>query len=1088
MGAERRAIAFCTLWTSGPDTTLDGVFRIQAVRAAGGGGTWERFGRWCDPFPDSAGDAGAATARMVAEFGVSRAQVEGAPPAGAVWAELVDFLGDATIVVDEAESFEAWWAHLGGAGARAPDCVGLVEVAALFLPGRLAGRRQELAHDLCGDETARALPSPRAIGPEHLQAALGELVRRFLELDGDALALCAAGYGAAWERLAAAEPAAARRLALALEIVERPSAWRTSAAGALPLGMELADGRLSAAHEGGAEPADLVEGLEPRWSADAARWAQLAPLPPAKDGELTFCDEDRALLDDVFRVHLPQAFAAAASSRREKQAVEGAGSYRASQHQVAGAVAGTLGGAGGLLLVHAPTGTGKTLAYLLPLLVWARRHGLRAGVATYTRALQEQAMDREVPRALQALRRAGAATGFRVSLLKGRENYLCWRALKLQLPDETAGGEEWLAWTQMALFALTDGDGDLDRLPRRAPVPFAGSKRYRRALGELLRHARARTACCSHAQDRATCAAEVARRRAERSHVVITNHSFALARQEFLRHVVFDECEHLHDQAHAAWSHVTSLRWLRDIVARVHAGRSGSGSGSGSLLERVAKGVAAGSRAEGTLARCVARCTELAQALDGLEAQVEVFLRWREEARRGRGQSDEHSLLREYAEHERGAALVAARSALGGAGGRLEAELSELSERLDEIPLRGTRRLRRGLELARGDLHDALAGVVAWMPLDEGRPRFDPQTFHDVEVAPSGALQLAARVLLPNEYLGRFFYPQLASGVFLSATTWLKGGFDAARAYLGLDRAAEPAPEEERPPLAVRDFRAPEVFDYERVVVCAPNDAPNPSGDKERTLDYVRRFVAHLGERTRGRMLVLFTNSDDVRRVGARLEGFFRARRIPFWFQNMAGTAKEELSELFRRRVDSILFGVDTFWYGADYPGETLEYLVIVRLPYGVPDRYHHAQCAALGTSEQRRRIYMPRALAKFRQGFGRLMRRVTDRGAVFVLDPRFLDPRHRAFLRELPLRDVPGAGVAAGDGAEEEFDRNGARLVIGDTRDCVHAALAHMGMLSDAARRGLDEEFDGPEDGAQAVLVRERPATPEVPLEDLPF
>src|SRR4030095_4370899 len=106
-----------------------------------------------------------------------------------------------------------------------------------------------------------------------------------------------------------------------------------------------------------------------------------------------------------------------------------------------------------------------------------------------------------------------------------------------------------------------------------------------------------------------------------------------------------------------------------------------------------------------------------------------------------------------------------------------------------------------------------------------------------------------------------------------------------------------------------------------------------------------------------------------------------------------------------RTQVDSVLLGLDTFWYGADFPGATLEYLVLTRLPYGVAGRYHHAQGAALGSAEQRRTIYLPRALAKFRQGFGRLMRRESDRGCVFVLDGRAIEPKHSAFLRELHIR-----------------------------------------------------------------------------------
>jgi len=308
---------------------------------------------------------------------------------------------------------------------------------------------------------------------------------------------------------------------------------------------------------------------------------------------------------------------------------------------------------------------------------------------------------------------------------------------------------------------------------------------------------------------------------------------------------------------------------------------------------------------------------------------------------------------------------------------------------------------------------------------------------------------------LPNEFLGRSYYPMLANAVFLSATTWIAGGFEAARGYLGLDRAASPAADEERPGMRVRDFRAPDPFDYGRVLVAIPTDAPSAAQDsKAAFLEYVRRFVAHLGERTHGRMLVLFTNAADARRVGEELGGFFRARRIPLWFQNQEGTVKEELSDLFRARVDSVLLGVDTFWYGADFPGETLEYLVIVKLPFGVPDRYHEAQCAALGAGEQRKRIYMPRALAKFRQGFGRLMRRESDRGVVFVLDARLVQPRQRAFLRELPLEDPfetlrdPAAGLRK------------ARLVRGDTERCLREAFTHMNLGEDLRRRGLSWSF----------------------------
>ena len=474
---------------------------------------------------------------------------------------------------------------------------------------------------------------------------------------------------------------------------------------------------------------------------------------------------------------------------------------------------------------------------------------------------------------------------------------------------------------------------------------------------------------------------------------------------------------------------------------------------------------------------------ETSAAVDGLEEAVGAFEAWREGEARVRGEREEHSLLREYVLRPEAAELIESRQAFAARGNELESGLAAIAERLDAFPVRRPSGLRRALDLARTELQGAIEAVEAWLPLLEGKPAFRASLFHDVERDERGEAVLASRVLVPNEFLGRIVYPQISTGIFLSATTYLQESFEPALGYLGLDRAASPGPEEDRVPRVVRTFRAPEVFDYRRVLVAVPRDAPPVAADKNAFLDYVRRFLAHLSERTRGRMLVLFTNVQDARKVGEELAGFFRARRIPMWFQSMEGAAKEELSELFRARVDSVLLGVDTFWYGADFPGETLEYLVIVRLPYGVPDRYHHAQCAALGTGEQRRRIYLPRALAKFRQGFGRLMRKESDRGCVFLLDGRVLEPRHRFFLKELPLeRGLERPPDARGPGR--------ARLVRGDTDRCVREALEHMGLADEVERHGLAEGFDaGPGPRERASRDREeRPEPLDVPFEDLPY
>jgi Rad3-related DNA helicase len=1061
-GAPVGEVLFVTTWAAGSDAASDPLLRILATRLTAD--RTEELDRWCRPEADGSEQALAAICKFVGQGDLadSRAALESGDPAAEAWGDLLDLASGAVVVCPEAGALRERHAVLG-AGRPLPPLVGLDEVARLLAPGRHPEDEAGPLPRLCGD----AAPSPpAAVTPGHLRRALSALVGGFLGLPADALHALSATLATAWARLHVTEPVGAAGLGLVLRLIEGLPVWRDEAAGDAPAGAPR--------FQAGELEADLLsvvlDEVRPRWAVTREVWDGAQPLPPSEERALPFEDEDLERLDAVFRDHLPALL-------EEERGGAIRVPYREGQHEVARQVAANLGHSGEaetqLLLVHAPTGTGKTLAYLVPALLWARRHGIRVGLATYTRALQEQAFDREVPRARRLLERAGAGDPARVALLKGRENYLCWRTLRLHVPAPEADGEAWLAYAQLLALALTDGSGDLDRLPRRTPLAFGHSEAYRAALDELVRQTRARNACCRDRRDRRTCAADVARWRAERSHVVITNHSFVLARQEFFRHLVFDECEHLHDQAHAAWSHTVGVSQIGAWLDRLYEPERPRHR---TLLTRVARRIIEGTPSWETLSECRALHEELSKIHAELAGEIHAFDTWRIERSREREDSQEHGLLREFVEGERGARLIARRVAFQRKGAALDERLAQLGERLEKSG--GTRlgRLRRALEQARADLDEILSALCAWLPLEEGRPRFAARTFHDVESGPRGDLQLTARVLLPNEFLGRHYYPQLSTASFLSATTWLKDGFEAATSYLGLDRAVRSVEDDPDLLCTLRTFRAPEVFDYSRVLVAAPRDAPGVR-DRDAFLEYVRDFIAELGERTDGRLLALFTNADDVRRVGARLEGHFRARSIGFWYQNMPGISKEEISELFRRRVDSVLLGVDTFWYGADFPGETLEHLVIVRLPYGVPDRYHHAQCAALGVSEQRRQIYMPRALAKFRQGFGRLLRRVEDRGCVYLLDGRVLEPRHRAFLRELPVAQVGVEGERL------------ARLVRGDTERCLSQAMIHMGLEQGVVPLELEA---APAREVERLVPRhertEPPETVDVDLEDLPF
>ena len=1047
-----RGIAFASIWATGQSVERDRVFRLSALKLTDG--EWNSFDAFCQPFESDSDEESRATKRMAAEFGVEGPELVGCPTAAENWPELRAFLeGLPTIVLDR-RHFEEWGRALGG--VHAGQVVGIAELAELLCPGRLASLGEGLVAHLLPSAARPAL----AIGPRELQATAGVIVGNFLEHDAGYLALAHHGYETAARHLPIEDADAAAAIDLCLALARRPKLWSGGEDELFPLHHGLIEGALDAACEVYPNLSDSMLGATPAWTLDGEDDTPPMRIEP-KDSkrfpnDLAFPPDEMRRLDEIFEVHLPAMF--------------GGDSYRVGQHHVAQEIAKSLGDEE-LLLVHAPTGTGKTLAYLVPAMMWAARQDVRVGVATFTRALQEQAMDREVPLAFELMRRSGSKFRPRVALLKGRRNYICWRALELQTPRVEDDALRRIAWTRLALFALTDIEGDIDRIPRHTDLPFASAVEVSRAISGLLRQSRAESGCCRLSSDKNTCAAEVAKRNAERAHVVITNHSYALARQGFFRYVVFDECEHLHDQAHSAWSHVLPFHSARELLTSL---RKPGQKERPRPLERLRRAALKGTGAR----TCAEQCCELQEgaldALSLLEQSVGEFKSWRASVVGGRNDRDQHSLFREFILSEHSQDLIGKHRHLTKLWNGLAASLSVLSEFMDDIQVNGKSRLRRSLDLLRTDIEDFLTGIAAWIPRDDEGPAFRAQTFYDLETDGRGRDAMAARVLLPHEYLGRFFFPELKAGICISATTHLGGGFETSASYLGLERAANPAPDEDRDPSPYRTFLVPAPFDYRRVMVAVPRDAPTfRSADKSAYLDYLCQFVQTLGEKTRGRILVLFTNANDCIACGRKVEGFFAERGIPFWYQRMEGAKKEELAERFRSRTDSILFGLDTFWYGADFPGETLQYLVIAKLPYGVPDRYHHAQCAAIGPGDQRRLIYMPRALAKFRQGFGRLMRKETDRGCVFILDGRILDPRHRSFLRELPLEM----------GHERDAEGGTASFMRGDTERCQREALAHMGMLTDVRRHEIVPQ---PKPTPKASPPKD--LFIEVPEEDLPF
>ena len=814
----------------------------------------------------------------------------------------------------------------------------------------------------------------------------------------------------------------------------------------LPKGRTLADAPgLVPEAEGTALPrpdferlSNLWRSLEPRAATEFRPHSHLDPIPAQAPEPAGLTERDFENLDRVFEEVLPGHFAEEAGS-------EDASAFsRPAQREMARRVGRTLG-SDRFLLLDAPTGTGKTLAYLVPALLWAVRSGARVGVSTYTRTLQEQALDRELPRALRALRAVGVGSEIRATLLKGRSNYMCWKRLGSLLPGVEEGAEEFLAWLLLARFALIDPTGDLDRFQPELPAGFFKARRVQDLLQRLRREAAAGPSCCRAGEGRRLCAADIARRRAERAHLIITNHAFVFASPEFFHHVIFDEAEHLHAQALSSGSLEFRPYALERRLEELCQDRSGSRSPL-DLLRRGGSLLAAewGPR----VPQAVEAWQHARSALEVLRETLLAFERWRRAEVPRRDPRTVHSLLRSFVSGPEGEEVRAAARALSRRGEELLRSLDGLLEDLVTAPLRGGERMRGQIARIQAEIAETLGEFRLVLPCEEGEARFDAEFFYDLERETAGRREilLVRRVLLPDAWLAKRFWPGLRSAALLSATAHLHGGFEATEAYLGLDRI--PGREGGS---AVNTFKAPDPFDYSRVLFAVPSDAPRFDAGREGRevfLRYVRDFLDRLCRRTRGRCLALFTSAEDLANVAEALEPAFHGERIPFWYQGMEGIPKEQLAPRFRDHPGSVLFGLDTFWHGVDFPGGICEFVVLVKLPYGQLDRYHFAQREALGESEHRKRIYLPRALAMFRQGFGRLMRKKDDRGAVFLLDRRSLEPRHRHFFQELPGR------------AEVEDEEPRLKTLFAPTARCLEAAFQHLQSFS--GERGSSPAWEG--------------------------
>ena len=613
---------------------------------------------------------------------------------------------------------------------------------------------------------------------------------------------------------------------------------------------------------------------------------------------------------------------------------------------------------GGVLVAEAGTGVGKSVAYSLPAIGRALA-GERVIVSTHTLPLQDQLVRKDLPALQTAL-----GTDVRVAVLKGRSNYLCPRRWQL-FRTQVATREEARLALKTLIWRMTTTSGD------RAELNLLGGE-----SGLWSRISADDETCTGRrcAATRGGCYLERARSAAAEAGIVVVNHALLLHDARGggnllpeAEHVVVDEAHHLEDVASDAFGFkLETWRTRRDLERIAHSPLVVS-----ALRSDDPGRVDAAQSLRGEIARAGAIADDTFSALgtllpDGVD-------RFRMTA--GFRASDERWLPIELAAER----LADVLGAIRGAGDRLAARGSDDDDELTEHDSAMKELIGEQGAIEHG-IHQPQRGEIAWVARSgEGLGLY---------VAPAHVGGAIRRTLVDRH----------RSVILTSATLGVAGTMTFTMDRLGVADLAG-------------TLRVGSPFDHaNQAVLIVPSDIALPH-DEQFALE-AAAIVGDVARALDGRTLVLFTSHNAMREVGAQLAGL-EDSGIAVLTQGLDGSRRAILERFAAGRA--VLLGTQSFWEGVDLPGDQLRCVIIAKLPFPVPDD-PLIQGRSERYDEPFREYQLPLAALRLRQGYGRLIRTKSDRGAVVLLDRRvILQDYGPTFLASLPavrVHRIPSDGI----------------------------------------------------------------------------